>query len=944
MKKIKLLLLSLVALVVTPVVAQEAGLPPLPVDKEVRIGTLPNGLTYYIRHNEKPKGQVNFYIAQKVGSVQEDDNQRGLAHFLEHMAFNGSKHFPNDGQLIKYCESIGVKFGENLNAYTSTDETVYNIDNVPVRGNNVDSCLLILADWSGGLLLTQDEINKERGVIHEEWRMRSSAVMRILERRLPELYPGSKYGHRMPIGLMEIIDNFSPEFLRAYYKKWYRPDLQGVVIVGDINVDEVESKVKSILGAVVMPANAAEYETYPVPENAQPIYVIDKDKELTVASISFMYKTDPMPEEMRGTLGELMQNYVLSIATQGINARLSELSQKADCPFLNASVGYENYLIAKTADCFSVSLTPKPGQDAAAVTAVMAEIQRAAKFGLSTSEVKRASENFISSLETIYNNRTKQDHNFYTSQYVRHFLEKKGIPSVEDEFEAYKMLASMINAEAVNEAIKELTAEHEKNFVFLGMYPDNASTKVPTVTEMQSAIAAGINAKIEAYVDNVKAGPLVAKLPKKGKIVKTQAADFGYTEWTLSNGAHVFFKKTDFNDAQVIFSASSFGGLSKIAEKDLANARLIEPVMESAGWGGFTATELEKKLTGKQASVSAGLSDYSESLSGSATPKDLRTLFELIYLRFQRPMNDADAYRTTINTLRTALENADKNPQKAFGDSIRHTLFGNNPRKAQLKVADLDQANYDKIKQLYAERFSKGGDFDFYFTGAINEDSLRVFTEQYLAALPGVKQRETYNKLNLEARKGVVENRFERQMETPQAMLIQYWQGDHPYSMKESQVVETFASILTKRYLKSIREDGGMAYNVGASGSLNYGVKDKYTIQVFAPFTPEKVDSVLLLMDQGLHEIAKDGVTDEELSEVKKFEHKNYEEAQRSNGYWQGLIRAKNVWKQDNRKNYLETLDAVTSDDIKQFVNNVLLRDKNRATIIMLPKGVKTGK
>ena len=421
--------------------------------------------------------------------------------------------------------------------------------------------------------------------------------------------------------------------------------------------------------------------------------------------------------------------------------------------------------------------------------------------------------------------------------------------------------------------------------------------------------------------------------------MKTSSADFGYTQWTLSNGARVFFKKTDFNDAQVLFQASSFGGSSKFAEKDLTNARLIEPVMESVGWGGFTATELEKKLTGKQASVSAKVSNYSESLSGSATPKDLRTLFELIYLRFQNPMNDVDAYRTVLNTLRTALENADKNPQKAFGDSLRHTLYGNNPRKAQLSLDDLGKADYEKIKQLYAQRFDKGGDFDFYFTGAINEDSLRTFTEQYIASLPAVKKREAYTKLNLDARKGVVENRFERKMETPQAMLIQVWQGNQPYSLKEAQVANVFGAILTKRYLKSIREDGGMAYNVGADASLSYGVKDLYSLQIFAPFTPEKVDSVLLLMDQGLNEIAKDGVTSEELNEVKQFEHKEYEESQRRNGYWQGLIAAKNNWGKDGRKGYLEALDAVTSEDIKTFVNSVILRDRNRATIIMLPQG-----
>ncbi len=942
MKKVKLLLIGLFATVLLPSAAQQPA--KLPADNAIRQGKLPNGLTYYIRHNAEPKGQVNFYIAQKVGSIQENDDQRGLAHFLEHMAFNGSKHFPNDGQLIKYCESIGVKFGENLNAYTSTDETVYNIDNVPVAGNNVDSCLFILADWSGGLLLQEKEINKERGVIHEEWRMRSSPMMRIFERRLPELYPGSKYGYRLPIGLMSIVDNFKPDFLRAYYKKWYRPDLQGVVIVGDIDAAQVEAKVKQILGAVPMPANAAKYETYPVPDNAQAIYVIDKDKEQTTSSISIMLKTDVLPQEYRGTLFGLIHSYIISMMGQTLNGRLNEMSQKQDCPFISAGVDYGTYLLSKTKDAFSLYITPKPGRDAEAVTAVMKEVKRLKDFGVTGTELLRARDNFLSTYETLYNNRDKQKNGYYVERCVRDFLDGTGTADIATLYNNYKLISGKVNKQTIDEALRETNFSNDSNFVFFAMYPDKADVKVPTVDEMKAAVQAGRDAKVEAYVDNVKSEPLVPTLPKAGRIVKTTKAPFGYTQWTLSNGARVFFKKTDFNDAQILMTADSWGGSYKFADKDVLNGKLVQTVMSSTGLGNFTATELEKKLAGKQVSLAPSLGKHTEGLSGSSTPKDLRTLFELVYLYFQKPANDPDAYHNVMASLRTQLENADKNPQKAFADSVRSTIYDPNPRIEPLKISDLDKVSYDEIKRLYSERFASAGDFDFYFTGALNEDSLRTFCEQYIAPLPGVKKRETYTDLGIRPRKGMLFNRFERQLETPQAMLVQVWNGEQPYNLKDAVAADAFGQVLTKRYLKSIREDHGMAYSVGADATLDYGVRNIYSMQVYAPFTPEKCDSVLLLMKEGLHELAKNGVRPDELEEVKRFEIKQYEEQQRNNGYWQGLIEQKNMWNKDDRTGYLEAIKSLTSADVQRFANKVLLRDGNCATIIMLPKGTKQAK
>lgn len=378
MNKIKALWLLLLACIVMPAIAQQ--MPTLPMDKAVRYGKLPNGLTYYIRHNALPEHRANFYIAQKVGSVQEEENQRGLAHFLEHMCFNGTDHFPGD-HLTKYCETIGVKFGQNLNAYTATDETVYNIDDVPVTPNNVDSCLLILRDWADGLTLDPAEIDKERGVIHEEWRMRSSAQGRIFERNLPNLYPGSRYGHRYPIGLMSVVDNFKPAELRAYYEKWYRPDLQGIIVVGDIDVDQIEAKIKELFSPIKMPENAAAYEHYPVPANDTPIYIIDKDKEQQRGMIEVMFKHDPIPEEYRNTPMFLQLNYMTSVASSMLNERLQEISQKADCPFNAAGASDGTYIMSKTMDAFTIGILPKPGKDAEALQMVMEEIERVKRFG-----------------------------------------------------------------------------------------------------------------------------------------------------------------------------------------------------------------------------------------------------------------------------------------------------------------------------------------------------------------------------------------------------------------------------------------------------------------------------------------------------------------------------------------------------------------------------------
>ena len=933
---IKLLLLVLVALPLSGLRAQQV--PVLPIDEAVRYGKLENGLTYYVRSNALPEDRVHFYIAQKVGAVQEEDNQRGLAHFLEHMCFNGTKHFPGD-RLVKYCESIGVKFGQNLNAYTSTDETVYNIDGVPVSDSNIDSCLYILHDWANALLLETKDIDKERGVIHEEWRQRTTGIMRILDRQLPNMYPGSRYGYRMPIGTMEVIDNFDPQVLRDYYHKWYHTQNQAIIVVGDIDADKMVERIKTIFSPIKAQENPAPYEFYPVPDNDEPIYIVDKDKEVAQVMMQLDFKQEPLPMELRGTQMEIAYGYINSIICKVVNARLNELALKGDCPFTQAGVAYGNYWVSKTKSALSVSIMPKSGKDVEALQVVMQELERAKRFGFTATEVLRAKEEFINSLETLYNNREKQKHNFYTQQYVRHFLEGNAIPDLETEFQLYKLFAQQLPVEAISQTFQQYVASTDKNFVLFAAYPEKEGQAVPTAEQLKGAVEAAKAAELTAYVDNVKNEPLVPELPTPGKIVKEAKADFGYTCWTLSNGARVFFKKTDFNESQILMSAQSFGGKGWFNDKDVVNFELMDQVINATGLGNFTTTELQKKLAGKQVSCSVSTGNATENLSGSSTPKDLRTLFELIYLRFQAPANDVDTYNTIIAGLRTQLENVEKLPEAAFSDSLTKTVYGNHPRANRIKLADLDKADYETIKRLYTERYNAGGDFDFYFTGNLDVDSLRLFAEQYIAPLKAVKKREGYNKkFELEPLKGVRNNHFVRKMETPQATFIQIWTGDLKYNVKNAAIVKALGSILTERYLKSIREDGGMAYSVGASANASFGTKESYMVQIYCPVKPALKDEALRLVRLDIDKIAAEGVTAEELDKVKKFELKSFNDKQRENGYWQGLIGNKVNWNKDTQKDYEKAIQSLSSKDVQNFVKKVLLKQNNCITVSMLPE------
>ena len=544
--------LTLALLLLTVVMAQAQMNMTVPMDTAVRMGKLDNGLTYYIRHNGWPEHRANFYIAQKVGSLQENESQRGLAHFLEHMCFNGTEHFPDNG-LIRYLETLGVRFGADLNAYTSIDQTVYNIDNVPTaRQSALDSCMLILYDWANALTLAPKEIDKERGVIHEEWRLRSSASQRMFERALPALYPGSKYGQRMPIGLMSVIDNFKYQELRDYYEKWYNPENQGIIVVGDVDVAHTEALIKKLFSGIQASPEAGKVTEEPVPDNAKPIVVIDKDKEQNSNVVQVKFKHDATPDSLRSTLMYMISREAQALGEAMLATRYNEAVQKADCPYVAASGNDGNYIFAKTKDAFTIGIIPKEGQTEAALTAALVEARRVAEFGFTASEFDRARKDALSMLEKQYTNRDKRTNTQLFNQILGNFLNNDCLPSIDFSYAVMKQVLPTLNVDMINAMFKEYITMNDSNMVIMNFNVEKEGAAYPTQESLLAAVEAARKAEVTAYVDNVKNEPLIQKLPKAGKIKKeTENKTLGFKELTLSNGIKVVLKKTDYKKDEV---------------------------------------------------------------------------------------------------------------------------------------------------------------------------------------------------------------------------------------------------------------------------------------------------------------------------------------------------------------------------------------------------------
>ncbi len=908
-------------------------MPPIPIDPQVRIGQLENGLTYYIRHNEEPKDQAHFYIAQKVGSILEEDNQQGLAHFLEHMCFNGTQHFPGNG-VIKYLETIGVKFGAELNAYTSIDETVYNIDNVPVSvPGAVDSCLWILHDWADGLLLEGEDIDKERGVIHEEWRSRQNAQMRMLEKILPKVYPNNKYAHRMPIGLMEIVDNFPYQALRDYYEKWYRPDLQGIVVVGDVDVDQIEAKIKEIFGTIATPVNPAERYYVAVEDNAEPIIAIAKDKEQPY-SMAYIYKKHAdVPREAKSSMGYLVMEYALELADIMTDQRLDELAMQAEPPFIQAGIGDGRFFLANTCRAYTGMVVTSDTGLEKGISTVYREMLRIARNGFTASEYERAKQEYLTKLENSYNEREKTKSVNYCSEYVRHFIDNEPIPGIENRYAIINQIANSIPVEAVNQIVSQLMAQ-EGNLVVICMLPDKEGLATPAEAEIAKILADVQAEEIAPYEDKVSDEPLLASIPEGGQILKSQDSKFGYTKYTLSNGVTFYVKPTDFKADQIQMRAFSHGGTSLYSDSEIVTLDVASDVLGIGGLGNFSATELGKALAGKHVSVNASISNLSEGLSGNTTPKDFETMMQLIYLYFTSLREDNEAFMSFKNRIHASLANQEMQPMSAFQDTLIKVLYNGHPRARRLKAADLDKIDYARAMQIARERFANAADFSFIFTGNFDDQTMLPMVAQYLGSLPTERKREKYVDNKLYVAKGRKENIFRKEMETPMATVAMLASGKGKYNLKNQLALDMAVQSLDIIFTEEIREKEGGTYGVTVLSDFRDKPKPTELVQIVYQTDPDKYEALNARIQQLLDEFAANGPSEEILAKVKEYLLKSYTEQQRSNAYFSYAM---SEWLDsgiDTVTDYRAVVESITTADVAKAIRQ-LLKQGNFKTVVM---------
>ncbi len=909
--------------------------PPLPVDPEVRTGKLENGLTYYIRHNGQPENRADFYIAQKVGSMQEEDNQAGLAHFLEHMAFNGTKNYPGKA-MLNYLQDNGIKFGTNINAYTSFDETVYYISDIPTNNQNlVDSALLVLHDWSNAIALEEEELENERGVIREEWRTRGGAQQRLWDQLLPKMYPDSKYANRMPIGSIDVINNFKPEEIRAYYHKWYRPDLQGIIVVGDFDLDEMEQKVKALFSPIKLEEERAERVYYPVPDNKEPLVAVATDKEARSTQIMLFYKHDPLPEELKNTQMGYITTYLLNAASSMMNQRFEEITQKPDAPFTSAYAYDDDYFVAKTKDAWTVVAQSAEDKIDVALAAMIRETERVKKFGFTASEYEVARTNILKSLENSYNNRDKQRNSSYSEEYVRAFTDGEPIPGIEFEYQFMQALVPNIPVEAINMTLQQLISD--ENIVIAVTGPEKEGLVYPSEEELLAVVSSVKAEEIEAYAEQVIDEPLIATPPAPGKIVKEEQNEaMDATIWTLQNGIKVILKNTDFKDDEILMTATSTGGYSQYAVQDPVNSRIMGSVMNLGGVGNFSATDLPKVLAGKTASVRPSISLTTQDFNGSSSIKDFETMMQLVYLYFTAPRKDADAFKSFIQRMETQLKNQEAEPMVAFSDSINNAIYGNNPLTNRIKLSDLAKVDYDRIMEMFKQQFRNPGSFTFTFVGNVDAEKVRPVVEQYLASLPGEEVKGEFIKVPMSFNEGKSVNVFKREMQNPKASVFNAVTGNMERNMKNQILISMFDQILDIVYTEKVREEEGGTYGVSSAGAISRYPEGQTVLQIMFDTDPEKKDHLNEIILKELEGIAINGPRESDFIKVKEYMNKSFNENLKENRYWTNILDQLYFYGEDMHTGYIDAVNAMTPKDVQEFTAE-LLKQGNLKTIIMIP-------
>lgn len=913
----------------------------LPTDSKVLVGKLPNGMTYYLRHNEEPKERASFYIIRNAGALLENDDQDGLAHFLEHMAFNGSKNFPGNS-MIATLERHGISFGGNLNAYTTQDETVYNISSVPVKDEAlIDTCLLVLHDWSYYLTLSDEEIDEERGVITEEWRTRNNSSSRMRNQIMPVILKGSKYAERDVIGDLNVIQNFKPEVIREFYHKWYRTDLQAIAIVGDFDVAKMEQKIKDVFSSIPAIKNPEKRPFFEIPSHEETYYVLATDKEATSSGIQYMrvFRDEENDGDGTVTYQDIKNGLMANFFNSMVGSRISEMIQKGDAPFLNASIGYGG--MARGYSSYTLSATAKPNQEKEALEAVIRENERIIQHGFTQSELDRVKTNTLVGLRSALKGADKINNEQYIKDMQANFLEKAGMVTIQDYVAAAEKIIPLITAEEVAAQVKKWWTPDNRSIVIMG--PSEGVTHL-TEKEARDIIAATEGKAVEAYKDNVVSGSLIAEDLTGSKIVAVkELPQFNAEEWTLANGAKVIYRKADFEKDNVALSAYSAGGSSLYEDLDLlAAASEVGGFVGAYGLGDYDAIALRKVLTGKKAGCSVAIGSLYETVSGSATPQDFETMMQLLYLRFQKPRFDSQAHDVIIERNRIRVKQMEGQPQKMMQDSISMIAANYNPRVMLYNDAYLDKLTLDKMEKVYRDRISDASDFTFFIVGNVDKEVVKPMVEKYIGSIPSLNRNEKWIDRKVRGPKGKVEKVLYFPLENPKSTVLLAFNKEMKYDLKDAYCISILSNILTNRYTKSIREEQGGTYGVGVSGSVSREPVTSYSMEMNFDCDPDKAATLKPLLYVEVEKVMKEGVTTEELDKVVKNALKESEQSKNHNSYWMSVLN--NYYRTGiniaDPKNYEDILKALTPKDVQNFAKK-FFKDANVIDLILAPTSDK---
>lgn len=864
---------------------------PVPFDPSITKGTLPNGLRYFIRTTKKPEKRAELRLVVDVGSIVEEDDQQGLAHLLEHMAFNGTKHFPKQ-ETVAFLESLGMRFGPSINAYTSFDETVYMLQVPTDKPEVMDRAFLILEDWAHGQTLDATEIDKERGVVKEEWRLRRGAGARMQDKQFPVMLKGSRYADRLPIGKPEIIDSFKHDRLRAFYTDWYRPDLMTVIAAGDFDAAAVEKMIKAHFSQIPAVKAPKPRPNHLVPNQPGTRYTFATDPEATSASItiySLHDLTDPT------TVGSYRQRLVERLFGSMLSLRFSELAQKPDSPIVGAGSG--RGLFVKTKGMTSLGAGVKGNAIEPAIDVLFTETERVRRFGFTPGELDRMKQNILTGLERSLTEKENATAASIANELVRHVTNRETVPGITYEVALNRRFLPTITLAEVNALAKNWLPE--ENRIVAISAPEKAGFVMPDEARVAKLMAADAGKDIAPYVDTVDDSPLLDAAPKPGAVVKTSTKEpYGITEWELSNGVTVVLKPTTFRADEILFRATSAGGASLAPDADYFTASGAAVILGNGGLGKFSMNDLRKKLTGKTASASASIGDYEEGLSGSGSKKDLETMFQLIYLRFTQPRVDAQAFAAMQGQMKSMVANQRSAPGFHYQDALNKALYGDHVRRQSLSPEQIESMNLEKAAAFYRDRFADASDFTFVFVGSFDLDTMKPLVEQYLGGLPSTGRKESWKDVGIRYATGTIDRRVEKGIE-PQSQTSIVFSGPFEHNQEQRIAIRALADVLGTRLHEKLREDVGGTYGVSASASYSPIPVSEYSLRINFGSAPDRVEGLVKAAYDEIELLKREGPSEKQVSDVQAKLLRDYETNMKSNSYLATQLLFKYQYKDD---------------------------------------------